>query len=744
MDKVNYSFPSLIVPEKDKNEDWHKAYVQAIVNRSIAEGYSDRYAIANECVNFYFGIQSGDEFNFLQRAEDGDILPAKWASYSRIGNKIDIMTGELSQRKYEIYAKGLNKELTSRKLQEREKRRIDLRFQSIAEELQQENGMPLQGPPQPIQGGFTPESEEDLDDFFDKSYKDISEIVVESSLKYVAKLNNWDYQRIAIFRDILIQGMGFCRTELCDGIPISERVDPRNMIWDVNAKDDFLSDATYFGEVNYMNIGDAIDKFKLTKKEIEDAYSSYQDSMLYAGQNYALSSDYGVLNRNNSLRFFRMEGGELRVLVTKAVWVDYKAFNSKVTTDNYGQEHIKIGVESEGKDTKRTQIKIWRQGTLIAGKFLKNWGEMKNQARDWGSLSYCEAPYKAIIPNYMNGVTMSKVRRMQAMQNIKDIALYRMQLDMARAGAKSFIYDINMLPAGYTIENVLKYARTAGIMLVDSASGQPSGFNQLRDIDQTISNNITSYLMISEMMDREMDSVTGINEARQGQVKNASQAVGVTQSSLFQSNLSTAVYFDLFSQFCSKVLNYQAKLIKIAWAGNQRFAPIIGDQGIDFLAMDVDMDLHDYAVFVEEVPPMIQDQQNYQQMIIAAVQANQLTFVQAMNLLLEKDVRVGVRRLERENRKFMKEQQAQQAAEQQAMMQQQQQELAAQAQMNQQNQQADFAKQAMDQQGQLKQIAAKGRVDLRSDLIDFKKVIAQAQMQKDLEKIKAARASSGS
>jgi len=55
----SYTFPSLTVPEKEKNEDWHKKFVQAIIHRSIADGYADRYAIANECVNFYLGLQSG-------------------------------------------------------------------------------------------------------------------------------------------------------------------------------------------------------------------------------------------------------------------------------------------------------------------------------------------------------------------------------------------------------------------------------------------------------------------------------------------------------------------------------------------------------------------------------------------------------------------------------------------------------------------------------------------------------------
>lgn len=734
VDNVSYSFPSITVSEKEKNEEWYKKYTQAIVNRSIAEGYADRYALANECVNFYLGLQTGKEFEFLQTAEDGDVLPAMWMNYNRINTKINIMLGELSQKKYEISVQGLNKELHSRKLKEKERLRIDLRFQPVAADLEAQTGMPLQGPPQAA-NGFVPETEQDLDDFFEKEYKDIAEIVIAGILKYLAKLNKWDYQRLQMFLDMLIMGMSFCKTEIIDGIPRSKRVDPRNMIWDINATDDFLSDATYFGELEYMSIGDAIDQYGLTKKEIEEVYASYKEYLSGVSNRFTSQYDFGVLNQNRSLRFFKSEGGDLRVLVCRATWVDYKPFKNKISNDKYGQTHIKrMDPDSNEKDVKHDVVKIWRQGTLIGGKFLKNWGETPNQARDWTNLSNCEAPYKALIPQYMNGVAVSKVQMMMNLQKLKDMALYRLQLDMARAGAKGFFYDINQLPAGFKIEQVLKYLKTTGIVLIDSASGNPTGFNQFKEVDLTISNNITAYLEISAMVDREMDAISGINEARQGMVKNASQAVGVTQSSLFQSALATSVYYDLFAQYCSNILNYQAKLAKIAWAGKERFAPVIGDSGIDFLTNDVDMDLHDYAVFVEEIPPMLQEQQTYQQMIIAAVQAQQLSFVQAMNLLLEKDVRVGVRKLERENKKMMEQQQAQQ----EALMQQEQENMVAQQEQAKADRDAMIAEKSAGYQNEMAKVLAQGKIGMKGQLIDFKKDVILARMQKDLEKAKMA------
>lgn len=728
-----YSFPTLTVPEKEKDENYHKQFTQAIVNRSVADGYADRYTIANECVNFYLGLQTGEEFDFLQKAEDGDILPARWATYNRINNKVNIMLGELSQKKYEIFVEGINKELKSRKLQKKTEMLIDLRFQPVAADLEQQFGMPLQ-PPMQAQNGFTPQNEEELEDFFEREYKDMAEIVVSFILKYLAKVNNWDYQRIQMFADILIQGMAFCRTEIIDGIPVTRRVDPRNMVWDVNATNDFLSDSTYFGEMEYMSIGDVINQYGLTKKEIEQAYEDYKGYHMGMSHNAVNNRDFGVLDSNGGMRFFRQEGGDLRLLVTRACWTDYKPLARKEYKDQFGNDNIdKADPDAKGKDIKKTTIKTWRQATLIAGKFVKKWGEIPNQARNWTSLSNADAPYKALIPHYMNGIAISKVHMMKNLQKLKDMALYRLQLDMARSGTKSFFYDINQLPQGYTFQQVMKYMKTAGIVLIDSsgASGSgPTGFNQFKDIDLTMSQNIMAYLEISALMDREMDAISGINEARQGMVKNASQAVGVTQSSLFQSTIATAVYYDLFSQFCTHVLEHQAKLAKISWAGKERFASIIGQAGINFLEVDVDMDLHDYAIFIREVPPLIQDQQMYQQIILAAVQAGQISFPQAMKLLLEKDVRVGVRQLEREQKKMMEQQQqAQQQMEQQA----QQQQMAAESEAEDRAAQARQLESAVQNQAEIQKLLAKGRIDANGKIIDFKKDLAIKKLDNHLK-----------
>jgi hypothetical protein len=658
-----FKFPSLF--SKKKDEDWHKKFVNAIANQSINGSYSLRYAAIQEAYEFYLGLNTGGEFTFLQQAEDGESLPAQWMNFNRIKSKIELLLGELMERGYEINVTGLNKEIKSAKLEERLRLIAEMKWARISSQLEDMYGLPL--------GSEDEEIPQDMDEVesFMENYKELSELIMETILRYLDKRNKWNYERVALFRDVLIAGMCFIRNEIVNGIPQTRRIDPRYMVWDMNAQDDYLQDSTYFGEIRYMNIADACEQYGLSEKELKASYGRYTGitTPTITPPSFADISSYG---NGQNLKMYRQENGELRVLVVSACWVDYEDHKAKVTKDKYGNEHTKRMSKKDkvgdGDEVVGGRIKIWRQGTLIGGEYLKEWGKVPNQPVNSENLQETECPYKGFIPHYLNGTSVSKVQQLQSLQKLKNIAMYNLQLAMARSGPKGFVYDVAQMPDNFKVSTVMKYLKTAGIAFINSAKdGYRASYNQFGPIDLSLGNEINKYLEISAMLDNEMDSISGINEARQGIVQSSSQAVGVTQSALMQSNLQTATYFKLFYGFCTNVWNHLGGLAKIACQDRERFAPIVGDLGIDFLEVDEPFELYDYGVFIEEVPAAFQNIANFHALIQAALQSQQLDFVQAMKLMLEKDVRQGVLRFEKEiarKQKQMAEQaQAQQAAE---------------------------------------------------------------------------------
>lgn len=700
------------VPDNQKNEEYHRKMVETIIRGSLNTTFNLNYITMNECANFFQSQHTGDEFQFLQVSEDGEALPAKWMDLNRIRTKLNIVLGEFMERGYDIEVRALNKEAVSRRLREKDRLLVEMRLKPVAAALTEATQLPFDIDPN------APDDEEALEEFIQFNYKDTCEFVVESALKWLSQKFNWTYLRYALFRDILIFGRCFARVELIDGLPVPRRVDPRMIIFDTNATDDYLSDSTYWGEVRYMNIGDCVEQFGLSKAEIEQIVVGSNNTPTTSSFVSSLQKDL-LLSPDNKIQFTKTDQGGLRVLVCTAYWVDTKPWNYKVGVDKYGNEHLKRTNKSGGDGVIKKRVKIWRKATLIGGKILKDWGEAENQVRSVDNYYDTQPPYLACIPNFINGTSLSMTQQMRPAQNLKNIVAYNMQLALARAGAKGITIDVSQIPEGFDIDQVIKYLKVVGVNLIDSKrDGIPAAYNQFQTYDMTISDSIVRYIEIMTMLDREMDAITGINEARQGLVQGASQTVGVTQSALFQSNLATAPLFKLFRGFASNLFTQQAGLIKIAWAAKEKYAPIIGDTGIDFLTTDVDVDLHDYGVFIYEVPPMLDDLSNFKQFVLAALQSGAVGFIDALDLLSERDVKVGIRRLKKALARKEREAALRAEMEQQAQL-----HAADEA------KQADAMKQAMffEQQQQLqrekqahelRKIAAEGLVDLKKKKLD--------------------------
>jgi hypothetical protein len=659
-----YSFPSN-VRDSQKDADWHRACLDSLVTRSFDSNYSSQFAAIDQCYKYFDSGSNPQDHRYLMELSDGSTLPAQWQTINIIFNKIMVLLGELMERGYDFEVTAINKEAKSRKLEAKEDARVMMRLAPLLQEIDQYGGIQAQMPE-------LPEDPSEFDEFFDKTWKEQAETVMYYALKYLDKKYNWGYQRMALFRHLMISGRAVVAHEVKNGLPCTRPVDSRFFIFDSYATDDFLTDSTYFGEIEYKPMADAAQEYNLTKEEMEQAYSKYQDFMRILSSKSSTpprqqSLGFDSLNPASGLRWFKETPTGLRVMVFKGFWKDTKKYKVKESEDKYGNVHTKR-IKPDSQDREGVVSKtygIWRKGTLVGGCFLKDWGIMENMARDNDpdKICECEPPYTVLAPNFLNGRTVSPIERSKGLQNLKDIITYNIQLAMARSGGRGFVYDVSQCPDNWDVDTVIKYLKTVGIAFINSKQGgTPAQFNQFQQFDLSMSQSVTQFLELSNWIDSQINSVFGVNEARQGEILGSSQSVGVTRSALLQSSLTTAPYFHLFSQFTSKIWNTQAKLVKLCWEGKEKFAPIIGDAGVDFLKEDVDLDLNDYGVFVQETPTLLNDLNSFQSLVMAGLQGGQVNFEDAMMLMREKDVISGIRKFEKISKKNKKEAQEREMA----------------------------------------------------------------------------------
>lgn len=710
---TTYSFPNLAVKDSEKNLSYHERWGRAIVSNTFTNTWTTNYNKLQMLSSLYqFG--TGSELTgYLQTNPDGSAAPGIWTSLNSIKARLRVLLGELEERGYIIKAKALNSEATARKFEEKERLRVKRKLQEVRMVAEEMSGIPLESPE------YVPQTDEELNEYIDLTWKDKNVLILEGALKWIAQRTNWDEKRKRLFLNTLWANRAIVRNDIVRGVPQAFEIDPLRFIFDPNSTDDLLTDSTYFGEVEYMPLAAAAERYGLTLKELEESYSSY-DTYLGLGlsrDSHDNATCWGSMP-GQCLRWFKVEDGTPRCLVIRAVWRDYKTISHKYEENDKGKFlQDMTGKEVRKRDEDKIQsnkLQCWRQVTIIGGNIVREWGECPNQAREIDSLEVSESPYTVWIPEFLQGRDISLVEQLAGLQLLKDIALYQLQVQMARQVGRVIVLDMAMFPDGMTKESVLSYMKSDGVVFVNSKEYQltSGNMNLFKDYDLSLSTSIAQQIQLINYFDQQTDSISGVNAERQGQVQGSSQAVGVTQAALFQSNLITAPYFKGFERFCSRVLNHQAKLVKIAWAGKEIFAPIIGDVGVDFLRDNIDISLDSFDVIVQSLPPTTLDRKVLQDMIMIALQTGELPISDAMDIMLEPDTTVAIRKFKRryQLRQMFLNQQEQMASQQEQEMQMQQMQLQnQQAQGNWNNQ---LQLQQMKNQGNITKTLLTGRVKL--------------------------------
>jgi hypothetical protein len=709
------SLPNITISDSKKNKDYHKSWALGIVTNTFTSNWTTNYAKLQLLQSLYQVGTGSDLTSYLQTNPDGSAAPGIWTSLNSIKSRLRVLLGELEERGYVIKAKAINSEAESRKLEEKERLRVKRKLQATTQFVEETTGMQMESPE------YVPQTEEELKEFMDLTWKDKNVMILESALKWIAERCHWTEKRKRLFLNALWANRSIVRNDIIRGVPTPFDVDPLKFIFDPNSSDDMLSDSTYFGEVEYMPLAAAAERYGLSEEELKQSYNDY-DSYLGLGIDgrSAANSDWGSMP-GQALRWFKAEDGSPRCLVIRVVWRDYKTLTHKYEENEKGkflQEITDEKIRKRDEDKiKSDKIQCWRQATLIGGTIVKEWGECPNQPTDLESLELTEPPYVVWVPEFMNGRDVSMVEQLATPQLLKDIALYKLQIEQAKAIGRVIVLDEAMFPDGMRKESVLSYMKSDGVVFVNSKEYQlgTGTMNLFKDYDLGLSQSIIQQISFIDYLDRQIDSISGVNAERQGNVQGASTAVGVQQSAVFQSNLITATYFKGFERLCSRVFNHQAKLVKIAWAGKEKFAPIIGDVGVDFLKDNIDISLDSFDVVIQSLPPATQDRQMFQQLIMMAVQTGELPISDAMSILMEVDLTVAIRKYQRRFalRQMLMNQQEQEMAAQEQQMQQAQLEQQAQLQQGGWNNQLQL--QGMKNQGNMQKTLATSRTKINSE-----------------------------
>ena len=717
MDQKYTSMPSMVIADKEKNDEWCEQVLNAITSYMASEGGDYSTSRNRDIRNYqiYNGELNQGDYKYITE-QYGLTYPARLVNYPIITPKIDLLIGEEIRRPIDMKVTTVNKAAVIRK----QDHKVSLMMRELLDEFHQEMRETMkvdvkeegQGIPVP----------EDIETYMKYNYREMIEETAQDGLEYISNRYNLKDVFKEGFRDLLVTSKEFHKVSIQNGDPYVRRVDPRNIIFDSSAHSDYLDDCSWVGEERWISVNEINDEFKdsLTTKDLEEL-----DKMrnLYAGGD--------MNNYNSSLEWIDAgHGKETRIRVVTAEWKSLRAIKFKLSDNKYDPNRpFRKMVKDTYRKRKGDRIEtkwvddVW-EATKIGGKILVNARRRDNQVRSIDNPGKTPLSYVGCVKGNTSGSPASIVDLLDNVQMLYNIVVYQIELAMARSGGKAVVYDVSQLPTnvGMDIQQVLYHLKTDGIIPINSKDegNQMSSFNQFQQIDFTLSQSVQQLINLKVMLEDMAGQISGVTRQREGAVEKY-EYVGNVQRSVVQSSTITESWFYSHAEVKQRVLERLCNLMKVAWAGGQKAGMILGDGAYKFLNVMPDVALQDFGVYVGDSGKDDAMKQVVQQLAQAALQAGSVDLLGVIKVLRSDTMTEAEKVLEQAMSEMQKQQEV-------AMQQQQQaQQAAAEA------EQAKFQAEA-----QLKQMDNEAKIQVAKIGSDSRLQVAkiQAEVDRDLHDTK--------
>ena len=717
MAKKYTSMPSMVVGDKEKNNEWCEQVLDAIVSYMGTDGGDYSSSRAKDIKNYqvYNGSINQSDYKYITE-QYGLTYPARLVNYPIITPKIDLLIGEELRRPIDMKVTTVNKSAVIRK----QDHKVGLMMRSLLDEFHEEMKETMridvkeqgQGLPVP----------EDIETYMKYNYREMIEETTQDGLEYLSNRYNLRDVFKEGFRDLLVTAKEFHKVNIQNGDPYVRRVDPRNIIFDTSSHSDYLDDCSWVGEERWLSINEINDEFKegLTTADLLEL-----DKMrnIYAG---------GDINNYNS-GFEWVDAGhgkEVRIRVVSAEWKSLRSIKFKLSENKYDPARpFRKMVKDTYRKRKGDKIEnkwvddIW-EATKIGGKILVNARRRDNQVRSVDDPGKTPLSYVGCVKGNTTGAPASIVDLLDNVQMLYNIVVYQIELAMARSGGKAVVYDVAQLPTnvGMDIQQVLYHLKTDGIIPINSKDegNQMSSFNQFQQIDFTLSQSVQQLINLKVMLEDMAGQISGVTKQREGAVEKY-EYVGNVQRSVMQSSTITESWFYSHAEVKQRILERLCNLMKVAWAGGKKAGMILGDGAYKFLNVMPDIALQDFGVYVGDSGKDDAMKQVVQQLSQAALQAGSVDLLGVVKVLRADTMTEAEKVLEQAMDEMKKQQQEaieQQMQQQQAAAEQEKAKFEAEAQLKQMDNDAKL---------QVAQIAAESRLEVAK---------LQAQVDRDLHDTK--------
>jgi hypothetical protein len=594
--------PNQFIPEIDKNREW---YINSL--RYVAEKYNTQQNMLGyqnqltyekpidemlRMFTYYLGKQENKDYYYKTKDETNCDLPSVWIQGQKLTSMIDFMIGNAIKmiENIEPSVKATSEALVSKKNEAFQMGMLKIKYKEIFD-LLSDQGVE-----------FTPtgmdqfETPQDLEKFMAYDYKEYSEVIAQRLANDILYRNRFIEKYKQSFMYLLLGGVCGIENNIKGGRQYKEIILPYNLIWDNSIDDDFNTRAQYVGKVDWLTPGEILSNpvylESLNPQEIDEIRTITTqtiDKML--GEEYITS---------NKLRWWYNYSGVPKVACVTGYWIGYKELRYEQVKDQYGNDHFS---KMRTRNKSKYWVKTIYKGTLVANKYLVDFGEDTNIVRTSSDLREVQLPISIFLPNMVMGETRSIASRLHKHQDRIDYLTHEITKMTDRAKGKVFILNKHKLGSS-TAQEVLNDFSRMGIHITDgNMTGEDfnnADYNKVVEVvDMTLDPNVQQIIMLRREEERTMEEIVNVPKIAMGQQQGYLGAK--TQAgSIAQSNLGTAYLYQGFIQFIERDLQYALNQYKISLLAMEKDTiGLVDDRGIEFLEMTEEFKFEDFGVYIK-------------------------------------------------------------------------------------------------------------------------------------------------
>ena len=714
-----YAFPRQQLSFKSKNKAWKKKCVDWADNKTILGSSLVRSTVWHKQVNYDLlngKIHMRDMQSIINPDnQTASFIPEKIPHYPIMNSKLNVLRGEELSRIFDYRVIVTNPNAIS-EIEETKKQQL---FASLQQAIQN-----------------TAQSEEEfnaeiekLNDYYNYEWQDFREIQGNAFLKHYSKEKNFNLLFNQGFVDALAAGEEIYQVEVVSNEPTITKLNPCKVRIFKSGYSNRIEDADIIILEDYWSPGKIHDYFyeELSPKDrkyLEELPNTIASGAVDSMGNY--DERYGLVQAHMLHEEFELNEGDIQsifnatestsllpydfegnVRVLRVYWKSRRKIKKiKYYDEITGEELYKFRDESyiTQKDRGEEETVLWVnqawEGTKIGTDIYVNMRPCPVQFNSLTNPSRCHFGIVGTIYNLNDDKPFSLVDMMKQYNYLYDAVHDRINKMIARNWGKMITVDLAKVPANWTMEKWLHFAKVNGIAVVDSfkegnfgaATGKLAGaLNNASNgvIDAEFGQSISSHIELLEYIKNEMSDVAGISRQREGQISNRETVGGVERATL-QSSHITEWLFATHDDTKRRTLNAFLEVCKAAYKGrNIKFQYIMPDKTLKMMELDGELfNECDFGVLVDNSSDTQKLASQMETLAQAALQNQLLDFSTIMKLYSSSSLAEKQRMVET-NEKAIQERAAQA----------QQQQLQAQQQAEQMRQQTEMAK--MEQENML-------------------------------------------